>query len=250
MLRFVLSRLYAAYAAVSFALVVLLVLCPLIILGPTLAIRRATGRFSVRAILAIWGVPFHVRGSENLPAEPAIVVCNHASYMDGLVLTAALPARYTFVVQDGAANWPYVGWVIKRMGVTFVNRSSARAGAAQTRALIKRLQDGESLTIFAEGTFKDEASLLPFKTGAFLMAARAGVPVVPAAVRGTRRLLGGGSLMPRWSRVEVEIAAPLHAAGADKQNAIALRDTVRAEVLKRCGEPDSHAAVTENGDDA
>ena len=248
MLRLLFSHVYALYAATSFVLVVLLLLCPLIIIGPTLAIRRATGRLAVRLLLLLWGVPFCVRGLQHLPAGPAVLVSNHASYIDGLVMTAAVPARYTFVVQDGAAAWPYIGLVIKRMGVTFVNRSAAREGAKQTRALIKRLQEGESLTIFAEGTFKESAGLLAFKNGAFLMAARASVPVVPAAIRGTRTLLGGGSLMPRWSRVEVEIGQPIAATGTDKEQALQLRDAVRAQVLQLCGEPD--ASHRKTADDA
>ena len=249
MLRLLFTHVYALYAATSFMLAVMLVFCPLIIIGPTLAIRRATGRFAVRVLLLLWGVPLRVRGLQHLPPGPAVVVSNHASYIDGLVMTAALPARYTFVVQDGAAGWPYIGLVIKRMGVTFVNRSAAREGAKQTRALIKRLQDGESLTIFAEGTFKDAPGLLAFKNGAFLMAARAGVPVVPAAIRGTRTLLGGGSLMPRWSRVEVEIGRPINPTGADKEQALLLRDAVRAQVLQHCGEPDaSHRKAADDAE--
>lgn len=250
MLRFFLSRLYTVYAIALFTVAVLLVFCPLIILGPTLRVRRATGRLCVRALLLLWGVPFRVTGLERLPAGAAIVVSNHASYIDGLVMTAALPARYTFVVQDGAAGWPYIGLVIKRMGVTFVNRSSPREGALQTRALIKRLQDGESLTIFAEGTFEAAPGLLGFKNGAFLMAARAGVPVVPAAIRGTRTLLGGGSILPRWSRVTVETGTPIRPAGPEKTDALQLRDAVRAEVLRLCGEPDRHAGVIAQSADA
>src|SRR3546814_7624546 len=85
------------------------------------------------------------------------------------------------------------------MGVIYVNRNDARAGARTTRALMHKLQAGEPLAIFAEGTFKPEPGLLPFKVGAFLIAARCGVPIVPAAIRGSRRLYGGGRRLPRRS---------------------------------------------------
>lgn len=248
-MRSLLSYLYSAYAIAIFLIAVLLLFCPLIILGPTLAIRRAIGRACVRALLLLWGVPLRVSGLAHLPAGPAIVVSNHASYLDGLIMTAALPARYTFVVQDGAGAWPYIGLVLKRMGVTFVNRSAPREGALQTRALIKRLQDGESLTIFAEGTFRPEPGLLPFKNGAFLMAARAGVPVAPAGIRGSRTLLGGGIMRPRWSPVNVDIGEPLRASGVEKTAALALRDQVRMQVLALCGEPDAAPKPNQENDE-
>lgn len=231
---------YAPYAALVFVSAIPLV-CALIIIGPTLAIRRATGRTGVRLTLLLMGVPFRLRGLQHLPAGPSIAVSNHASYLDGLVLTAALPARYTFVVQDGAARWPLVGLTIKRMGVTFVNRSAAREGAAQARGLIRRVAGGQYLTIFAEGTFEDAPGLLPFKNGAFMMAARAGVPIAPCVIRGTRLLWGGGRWLPRWSPVEIEvlpaISLPVHDAHAIHH----LRDSVRNAILARCGEPDAAA---------
>ena len=245
------SLLNAVYAPVAVLVFVLLVVpfSLVVILGPTLAIRRAIGRNGMKFVMWCIGAPIHVRGLSHLPAGPALCVSNHASYLDGLVLTAALPARYTFVVQDGAAHWPLVGLMIRRMGVSFVNRSSARSGAVQTRAMLKRLQGGESLTIFPEGTFKDDPGLLPFKKGAFLLAARAGVPVVPAVIHGTRRLWGGGRKLPRWSKVSVEFLAPHSPTGAEKEQVQALRESVRAAILRRCGEPDLDRAHSKAAED-
>jgi 1-acyl-sn-glycerol-3-phosphate acyltransferase len=231
--------LYPLYAAVVAGVLMFGLFCPLIILMPTLPLRRAVGRFAVRSCLLLIGVRLRVLGTAQLPAGACIAVANHASYIDGLVLTAALPGRFTFVVQDGARDWPYIGLVIRRMGVSFVNRVSAREGAMQTRALVRRLGEGESLAIFAEGTFESAPGLLAFKNGAFLMAARAGVPVVPVALRGTRRLFGGEPPRLRWSRVEVEILPPVSPAGTEKEAAARLRAEVRAAILARCGEPDA-----------
>ncbi|MGQ0529615.1 MAG: lysophospholipid acyltransferase family protein [Panacagrimonas sp.] len=245
MLVSALDRVYGLLAALVFAVLIFGLVCPLVIAGPTLGIRRFLGRHGVRWSLAAIGVPMRVRGLERLPTGAAIAVANHASYVDGIVLTAALPPRYTFVVQDGAASWPYVGLVIQRMGVTFVNRSNPREGAAQTRALMRRVQDGESLAIFAEGTFKPEPGLLPFKNGAFLLAAKAGVPVVPVGIRGTRRFYGGGRRLPRWSVIDIEIGEAV----AASHHPAELRDAARARVLQLCGEPDL-GAQAKAGDDA
>lgn len=246
MARRLLHLLYATLTALVMPLALLLV-SVLVLLTPTLTLRREVGRAGVRLAFALVGVPLRVHGRENLPSEPAIVVCNHASYADGVVMTAALPRRYTFVVMAGAASWPVIGPTLARMGVVFVNREEARSGARQTRALIRRLEEGQSLAVFAEGTFDAAPGLMPFKNGAFVMAARAGVPVVPAAIRGTRRFFGGGRRLPRWSPIHIDIGAPIAAADGSREAAAKLRDAVRAQVLARCGEPDrGHHRTTDS----
>lgn len=244
MIRRLLTAIHAPFAALALVLAFILV-CIVVICGPTLSIRRELGRAGVRFALACAGVRIHVHGLQRLPSGTSIVVANHASYLDGLVLTAALPRRYSFVVQDGAASWPLVGLTIRRMGVVFVNRAEARAGARITRLLMRRLLHGESLAMFVEGTFKPEPGLLPFKNGAFIMAARTGAQVVPVGIRGTRHLYGGGRKLPRWSRVEIEIGTPLQAGGSDREAALRLRDAARVQVLALCGEPDRHAPQTD-----
>jgi 1-acyl-sn-glycerol-3-phosphate acyltransferase len=238
---------YGMYAALVLGACIVVTL-PFVVLMPTLALRRACGRAGTRLALALCFVPVRIRGLEHLPPGPCLVVSNHTSYLDGPLLTAALPGRFTFVVQHGAAGWPVIGRIIRGMGVTFVNRGEARTGAAQTRGLIRRLQEGGSLVVFPEGTFREDApGLLPFRKGAFLMAVHAGVPVVPAAVRGTRRLFGEGHKLMRWSPVTVEVLAPL-TPGGDHRHAIAqLRDDARRVILAHCGEPDRGA--TEARDD-
>lgn len=233
------QRIYGAYAALAFALVIV-PLCLLIILGPTLAIRRAIGRAGVRLAMVLIGSPLSVKGLDHLPPGPAVCVSNHASYLDGLVLTAALPARYSFLVQHGAATWPLVGSTIARMGVRFVNRGSPREAAASIRELLRRIQENrECFAIFPEGTFKRPPGLLRFNSGAFMIATRSGVPVVPAVIRGTRTLWPEGARWPRHSAVEIEFFAPLMPAGTDKAAERTLAETTRAVMLAHCGEPDA-----------
>jgi 1-acyl-sn-glycerol-3-phosphate acyltransferase len=229
---------YGIYAGIAMG-AVLLSFAPLVLLLPGLPVRRAVGRVAVRLGLLAALVPLRVRGLQHLPAGPCIVVSNHASYLDGPLLTAALPGRFTFVVQHGAAEWALVGRIIQRMGVTFVDRGSARAGAQQTRGLIRRLAEGGSLAIFPEGTFEDAPGLLPFRKGAFLMAAHAGVPVVPAVIRGSRRLFGEGRKTFRWQPIEIEFFPPPQSGGDHRHAAAELRDAVRQAVLANCGEPDA-----------
>lgn len=238
MTSFIRERLYPTLAA-SILIVVTTLVCLAVIAGPTLMVRRRIGRAGVRIMLACIGVPFRVRGLEHVPTAHCIAVCNHASYLDGIILTAALPPQYTFVVQDGAAGWPLVGLTLKRMGVVFVNRAAARESARLTRQLMRRLHHGESLAIFAEGTFKPEPGLLPFKAGAFLMAAREQALVVPGVIVGTRQVYGCARKLPRWAPISVTFHPPLRADGTDRDAAMNLRERVRGVILGHCGEPDT-----------
>jgi 1-acyl-sn-glycerol-3-phosphate acyltransferase len=238
-MRGLLERVYGMYAIAVISATLLLITAPVILLLPTQPLRRHAGRLGVRLALALALVPFRVRGLEHLPDGACLVVANHASYLDGPILTAALPQRFTFIVQDGAENWPWVGRVIRRMGVSFVNRSSPRQGARQMRGLIRRLQAGEPLAAFPEGTFRREPGLLSFRNGVFMVAAHASAPVVPAVIRGTRRLFGDGQILPRPSVVDVEFFAPVTAGGDHREEIARLHATTRTVMLQHCGEPDA-----------
>lgn len=232
-MRRLLELAYGTYAALMLLAIALVFVAPVLLL-PTLHLRREAGRLATRLAFALAGLPIRATGLKRLPAGPCVVVCNHASYLDGPLLTAVLPARFTFVVQHGAASWPVAGAIIRRMGVSFVHRGAARTGAAQTRGLIRRLRAGDSLTVFPEGTFKSDPGLLPFRNGAFLMAHKAGVPVVPAVVHGTRQVFGNDHRGLRWGRLRIELLEPIAPADAD-----AMRAAARAAILARCGEPDA-----------
>ncbi|MBS1222707.1 MAG: hypothetical protein H6R23_2327, partial [Proteobacteria bacterium] len=112
-------------------------------------------------------------------------------------------------------------------------------GVEDTRALEARLRAGESVVFFPEGTFKSEPGLLTFRMGAFMLAARSGRPVLPVTLTGTRTLLRGESWRPHFSALQVQIGAPLSAAGEDWQAALQLRDSARRQILSPLGEPDT-----------
>jgi len=181
-------------------------------------------------------------GLEHLATgSPCIVVANHASYLDALVLTAVLPPRFTYVAKQELLNNRVTGIPLRRLGCAFVERFDSARGLEDTRALEDRAHAGDSLVFFAEGTFRSMPGLLPFRMGAFAIAAGSGVPVVPLALNGTRTLLRGEEHQPHYSRLRVRIGAPLVAAGEDWLAALQLRNAARHWILEQVEETDTGA---------
>jgi 1-acyl-sn-glycerol-3-phosphate acyltransferase len=207
---------------------------------PGVARRRALARACARAYLFLVATPLTLRFPERLPPGQCVVVCNHASYLDGVVLTAALPARFGFVIKREMSAVPLAGALLKRLGSEFVERFNRQRGAVDARRVLRNASHGHSLVFFPEGTFSRRPGLLKFHIGAFASAARAGCPVVPAVLRGTRRALPPTGALPLPGPIELEILPPLSAAaGAHLDEAVAeLRDRARAAILGALGEPD------------
>jgi len=229
---------YAAWAVLVFIAVGLGALLLLVVL-PRVGQRRAAARAAARTFLRLAGMPLTVKFPERLPQGQCVVVCNHASYIDGVVLTAALPARFGFVIKREAAAVPLMGALLRRLGSEFVERFDRHRGATDARRVLRNAVQGHSLVFFPEGTFKRTAGLLKFHTGAFVVATRAACPLVPAVLRGTRRALPPGGALPLPGAIEMEILPPLTpCAAVDDHAAPQLRDRARAAILAALGEPD------------
>lgn len=234
-LRFV----YGVYALILFLAVALTALLGVLLL-PTLRLRRGTARAAAKAFFIGAGMPVRLRGLEHLPGGQCVVVANHASYLDGVVMAAALPPRFGFVIKREMNDVPMAGLLLRRIGSEFVDRHNRHKGATDARRVLRTAASGHSLVFFPEGTFTSEVGLGKFHTGAFAIAARAACPVVPAVILGTRRNMPATRILPRPGRIEVRYGAPIIPAAnpADDDPALRLRDASRAAILAQLGEPD------------
>jgi 1-acyl-sn-glycerol-3-phosphate acyltransferase len=211
----------------------------LLLVLPGVDRRRAAARGAARTFLGLAGMPLIVRFPERLPPGQCVVVCNHASYLDGIVLTAALPPRFAFVIKREMAGVPFAGALLKRLGSEFVERFDRRRGARDARRVLRNATHGHSLVFFPEGTFTRTPGLLKFHTGAFASATRAGCPLVPVVLRGTRRALPPSGALPRPGALQMELLPPLTPAPGRGEHAVPeLRDRARAAILAALGEPD------------
>ncbi len=225
---------YGAYAWVSLLLcssVLALVLAVL----PGLERRRRAARRAARLFFRSIGSPVSVSGAPP-PHEACVVVANHSSYLDGLILTAALPPRFTFLIKNEMTRVPLAGFILKRLGSKFVDRADAKNRSRTARDLVASAGNGDALALFPEGTFDANPGLKPFRPGAFGAAWRGGVPIVPVVVKGARNKLPSGALLPRPGPLDVRICLSL---ASDRfHSAKDLMHATRAAMLEHLDEPD------------
>ena len=207
---------------------------------PGLARRRRLARGVGRLLAFLTGTRLSGEGLESLRGpSPKIIAANHQSYLDAFVLTALLPPNVAFVAKSELQRIAIARIFLRRLGTVFVERFEPGQGVEETRKVLDAVHGGDSVAIFPEGTFHRGPGLLPFRLGGFVVAAEAGVPVVPVVIHGTRSKLRGDDFFPRRGGAGVAVLPPVRPEGTGWNAAVELRDAVRTAILARCGEPDA-----------
>ena len=231
------GMLYGIYAWIAFVVcVVFAILVALFVPGLDRRRRWVTAISRTPFILA--GIHTSVRGLEKLPTGSCIVVANHSSYIDGVLVQAYLPPRFSYVIKGEMGRVPVVGFLLRRIGSKFVERFDTSGSARDARQLLKAASAGESLGFFPEGTFVTEPGLGRFRPGAFAAAIKAGVPVVPIVISGTRHVLPAGRFLPRRGHFAIDILNPIDRSDPAYADSRALAEAARASILEVLDEPD------------
>jgi len=205
---------------------------------PGLQRRRRWVSVAARAWLFAAGIRTRVSGAETIPARHCIVVANHASYLDGLILQAFLPPRFTFVIKGEMQKVPLANFLLRRIGSRFVDRFVATASSRDARNLLRAAAAGESLAVFPEGTFHPDPGLHRFRLGAFVAAIKGDLPIVPIAIRGSRHILPARSILPRRGTLQIDVLDPIRPADPHLRDKSALAEAARQQILAVLAEPD------------
>jgi len=191
-----------------------------------------------KAIFVLSGASVTVVGLGHLPEGYAVVVANHASYLDGFLLKGYLPARFSFVIKGEMRKVPIVHFLLRRAGSSFVERFEASGSTRDARKIVKAAKGGQSLTFFAEGTFREFPGVGPFRRGAFVAAARASSPIIPVAISGTREAHPGEPKLPKRVPLRIEILPPIMPDDPAFEDHRVLAEKARQQILAALGEPD------------
>ncbi len=239
------SYLYGLYCWLAFLVCIFFAILSAVLV-PGLERRRRYVAACSRMVFTLAGVHVKVRGYENLPAGHCIVVANHASIMDGVLLQGFLPPRFSFVIKGEMQRIPGVNFLLRRVGSIFVERFDASGSARDARYLLRAASAGESLTFFAEGTVISNPGLSRFRAGAFAAAIKASVPIVPLAISGSRKVLVAHTLLPRHGHLRIDVLNPIEPSHPDFADSKALAELSRQRILEVLDEPDLLADATAN----
>lgn len=193
-------------------LIAILLALPLSLSGP-----HAIHRFGIlwgRSCLMLAGLKLRVQGTEHIPGNtPAIYVANHQSNFDIPILYAGLPLQFRWMAKQELFRFPLFGLAMKRSGYIPIDRSNRRKAMHSLNLAAEKIRAGTSVIIFPEGTRTPDGRLQEFKQGALLIAAKAGVPVVPVAIHGSFRIQPKGSWRVKSGPLKLVIMPPLQCSG-------------------------------------
>lgn len=197
---------------------------------PVLFIAWLTGKhdlvypwalFGGRNWLRLSGMKVHVSGGERLdPSQTYVFISNHRSYLDTATLFVHTGRRLGLLAKKELLNVPILGYGMGFVNVMAIDRSNRERALQTVEAATARIRSGRSFAVFAEGTRAMPGEFLPFKKGAFYMAAQAGVPIVPVAIKNTDYLMGKGTGETRRGTIEVVMLAPVSTVGVSTDEAV------------------------------
>jgi 1-acyl-sn-glycerol-3-phosphate acyltransferase len=179
-------------------------------LSPRSSIIQQIARWWGWTLLKIGRTPIQVEGLEHLaPGQAYVYAANHRSNFDIYTLISTLPGPFLFVAKKSLFEIPIFGQALSRMGSISVDRSNLQSAIQSLNRATAIVKSGVSMIIFPEGTRATSRELLPFKKGVFIMALKAGQPIVPVSISGTRFIQARGAIRLKPGPIKVVISPPI-----------------------------------------
>ncbi len=186
------------------------------------------GRTWTNFALILCRIKITVKGLENVDRfGNYILVSNHASMFDVPVMMKIFP-HIRIMFKKELSYVPFWGWALRWGHHIMVDRSKGTEAMKSLERAANEVRSGGQVLLFAEGTRTRDGKLLPFKRGAFSLAAKSGVPLIPVTISGSFKILPKGSFDIRPSRIEVIIDPPIETKGiTSREDEVRLMNTVK-----------------------
>lgn len=181
------------------------------------------------ARIILWSalVRLRVEGAARVPRDtPVVFMSNHESWLDIPVLLASIPVQVRFLAKKSLFGIPFLGWAMRAMGFIPVDRKNRREAVKSFEEAAQHIRTGRSVLIFPEETRTRTGDLLPFQRGGFLIAIKAGVPIIPIGLDGPARSLARGAYLLRAGRITVRFGEPIPTSGLG----VTAKDTLMTRV--------------------
>jgi 1-acyl-sn-glycerol-3-phosphate acyltransferase len=161
-------------------------------------------------IMWLFGINVRTKGAEFIdPSKHYIYISNHASAFDIPAVVVGIPDDIRFILKKELTRIPIWGWALKYGHYITIDRGKARDARKSLEEAADRMRSGASVILFAEGTRTRDGKLQPFKRGAFTLAVKAGIPIIPVTINNTFRILPRGSMHVHPADIELVFGKPI-----------------------------------------
>jgi 1-acyl-sn-glycerol-3-phosphate acyltransferase len=182
---------------------------------------------TLRSGLRLVGIRVHVEGAENIPDRTCVFASNHASNIDPVALVPFIPRRVAILAKKQVFRIPILSTGMLMCQIVPVDRDDKESAAASVNKAIQYIRGGTSFLVYPEGTRSPDGRLRAFKSGTFVMAIEAGVPVVPVSLIGTAQIMPKGELALHPGDVIVRFGPAVDSADYEFERRDLLRERVR-----------------------
>jgi 1-acyl-sn-glycerol-3-phosphate acyltransferase len=204
---------------------------PVSLFGEKGRILHGFARFWSKLIMKTISSPTKVAGLEKVDtSKPYVYAVTHASALDIPLLYVYLPFQFRIVFKKELLSYPIVGWHLKRSGQICIDQQNPAASIGSIRSALKSLKGGMPLVIFPEGGRTPDGQVKPFLSGAFFLAIKAQVDIVPVALVGTYELLPMNTYHIKCRPLEMRLGQPISTSGYTLRNMEELSDKVHTAV--------------------
>lgn len=196
-------------------------------------LQHLCARYWGRSILKLTGITIEIEGLENLACRgPVILMSNHQSLYDILVLLSSIPLQFGFLAKESLFKIPILGWHMSRAGYIPIDRSDSRDGVRSLLEGVQKIKRGKSVVIFPEGTRSLDNKIGSFKLGGFVMAIKAGIPIIPITINGSGKVIQKGEKRFSPNTIKLIIGSPVITETYTSKEKKVLADEIKERMSK------------------